>query len=520
MASGYGFGGGYGRRRGSKLVQPSEKYLTVSRDRLSRKYRDVFGESGRDLNLVRETERAVLLTDGRASSWVPKSAISDNAASRQASAENVREIIGRMHIPLKHAGPGEYEGILKVPLRQYQRDVLKTLDGKSRVAMFADMGTGKTPMSLARMILFDDGLPNLIVCKKSLMSQWRSEIDKFCPWMQDRISIINYDMVFRKKAEPFLSQFRPGGFNLTLEEVGCLGNEEAKRTRKCMELASQCRNLQMLTGSFFGGRFEKFYPCAVMQGYEGTRDQFEESYCIKVRQKVRVYGPNGPSMVSEWRVVDYRNIPDLIESTVSRGAVFIRTEDCLELPPENRQVVTLPSTDEAMGASGRIMSSASSGIAPEKSDLVLVKTANDLANNRDKAAYVRDLIEASDDRWCIFYQYTEERDALIRMMSELDRPVSEVSGKVKDLSEYERSDNSVTIIQIRAGAEGLNLQKCNQSVFTMPFNADQQLQAERRTRRMGQTRACFYYILSTDSDYDQARLRDISEKREVVNSIG
>ena len=106
------------------------------------------------------------------------------------------------------------------------------------------------------------------------------------------------------------------------------------------------------------------------------------------------------------------------------------------------------------------------------------------------------------------------------MLSSLGRPVSEVSGSVKDLSAYERYDNSVTIIQIVAGATGINLQKCNRSIFTMPFNADQQLQAERRTRRIGQTRPCFYYILSTDSRYDESRLRDIESKREAVNSIG
>lgn len=514
---------GGGRRRGghARSVAPSEQYMSVDIGRLSAKHRRSFFIQNGTLNLVRETERAVLLTDGRVSAWVPKSAISSKAQADPASAaEDVRELIGRLHVPLLHAEAGEYENILKVPLRQYQRDVLKTLDGRPRVAMFADMGTGKTPMSLARMILFDDGLPNLIICKKSLISQWRSEIDKFCPWMQDRIHIINYDMIFRDSAKDFLSQFRPDEFNLTLEEVGCLGNEGAKRTRKCMELASQCRNLQMLTGSFFGGRFEKFYPCAVMQGYEGTRAQFEDEYCVKVRQKVRTYANGRPVMIDDWRIVDYKNIPELIERTTERGAVFIRTEDCLELPPETRQVVTVPTTESADEASERIMASARSGVSPNNADLVLVRTGNDIARNADKMAYVSDLIEASDERWCVFYQYKEEREALAGVLGKLGRSVSEVSGRTRDLTAYEERSDSVTLIQIVAGAEGLNLQKCCHSIFTMPFNADQQLQAERRTRRMGQTRPCFYYILATDSAYDQARLADIQEKRDVVNSIG
>ena len=475
--------------------------------------------------MMRETEKAFLLANERVQQWVPKSCINESYALSDGMddgerADRTRSLIGDLHIPLLHAEEGEYENILKVPLRQYQRDVLKTLDGRPRVAMFADMGTGKTPMSLARMILFDDGLPNLIICKKSLISQWRSEIDKFCPWMQDRIHIINYDMIFRDSAKDFLSQFRPNEFNLTLEEVGCLGNEEAKRTRKCMELASQCSNLQMLTGSFFGGRFEKFYPCAVMQGYEGTRAQFEDEYCIKVTQKRVVRTRWGVQRVDEDRIVAYKNIPDLISRTVERGAVFIRTEDCLDLPEENREIVTVPSTREGHEVDRMIAEAAADHVAPAQAVLVRAKTSNDLANNSDKLNYIHDLIEDSDDRWCIFYQYNEEKDALLELLKGLKKPVSEVSGDIRDLDAYERCGDSVTIIQIVAGAEGLNLQKCSHSIFTMPFNADQQLQAERRTRRMGQTRPCFYYILATDSKYDQARLRDVAEKRKVVNSIG
>lgn len=507
--------------RGPKTIEPTGMYDSVDVASLSSKYRSMFEATSGALSLVRETERAVLLSDGSSTSWVPKSSIDPSRSiDRDAVVEDVRELIGRLKIPMLHADDGEYDDVLRLPLMAHQKDVIKTLEGRPRVAMFADMGTGKTPMSLARMVLFDDGLPNLIICGKSLMAQWRSEIDKFCPWMQDRIFIINYDMIFRKSAEKFLSQFRPGEFNLTLEEVGCLGNEDAKRTRKCMELASQCRNLQMLTGSFFGGRFEKFYPCAVMQGYEGSRMDYEDRFCIKVKQQKRVGYGRYMRVVDDWRIVDYKNIPELIMETAERGAVFLRTEDCVDLPEENRFVVTLGSTDEARSASDRIMADSRSGVAPSQGDLVAVKRENDLAHNQEKMDYVREAVSSSDDRWCVFYQYNGERDALRSMLSSLGRPVSEVSGSVKDLSAYEKYDNSVTIIQIVAGATGINLQKCNRSIFTMPFNADQQLQAERRTRRIGQTRPCFYYILSTDSRYDESRLRDIESKREAVNSIG
>ncbi len=512
------------RSRSRRAIPDDAKRIDISN--LAPRFRSILeGGELKGLVVLHETDKAYLLYNGRLEQWVPKSCVDesysqyDNRTDAQ-RVSDTRDIIGNLHLSLLHAEDGEYENILSVPLRQYQRDVLKTLDGKSRVALFADMGTGKTPMSLARMILFDDDLPNLIICRKSLMSQWRSEIDKFCPWMQDRIFIINYDMIFRDSAKEFLSQFRPGEFNLTLEEVGCLGNEDAKRTRKCMELASQCRNLQMLTGSFFGGRFEKFYPCAVMQGYKGSRDEYEDRYCIKVRQTRVVRSGRSMIRVPEDRIVAYQHIPDLIEETAKRGAVFIRTEDCLDLPEENREIITVPSTDEGREIDSQIRQSSQSGVAPSQGLLVRAKTTNDLANNDEKREWIEDTIQSSDDRWCIFYQYNEEKDVLLDILKRLGRPVSEVSGDVRDLTAYENDVNSVTIIQIVAGAEGLNLQKCNRSIFTMPFNADQQLQAERRTRRMGQTRPCFYYILATDSAYDQARLKDVAQKRRVVGSIG
>ena len=50
------------------------------------------------------------------------------------------------------------------------------------------------------------------------------------------------------------------------------------------------------------------------------------------------------------------------------------------------------------------------------------------------------------------------------MCIRMERPVSVINGQRKDLTCYEKDQDSVTLIQYQAGAMGLNLQKSNKII--------------------------------------------------------
>ena len=119
---------------------------------------------------------------------------------------------------------------------------------------------------------------------------------------------------------------------------------------------------------------------------------------------------------------------------------------------------------------------------------------------KDKWDKLKDLIESTEDRLIIFYNFVEEATKIKRLTK---RPISEVNGSTKDLTNYEQYSDSITLIQYQSGSMGLNLQLANKIVYFSPtLSAEQYLQSKKRTHRLGQARSCFYYYLICDIEYD------------------
>ena len=116
--------------------------------------------------------------------------------------------------------------------------------------------------------------------------------------------------------------------------------------------------------------------------------------------------------------------------------------------------------------------------------------------NSGKLEAFRDLIDSTDDRLIVFYNFNAELDAMQGVCDELEKPFSVVNGNIKDLTHYDDTDNSVTFIQYQAGAMGLNLQKANKIIyFTPPLSSELFEQSKKRTHRIGQNKPCYCYKL-------------------------
>ena len=111
----------------------------VERSWIKKDFAEKFDPDIPRLEVIRETEKAVLLSDVLHDAWVPKSCIDDGKLAKQR-----KELENGISMPLKKAGPDEYKNVLKVPLFDYQRDIIKTLEGCSRAYLGQAMGTGNT----------------------------------------------------------------------------------------------------------------------------------------------------------------------------------------------------------------------------------------------------------------------------------------------------------------------------------------------------------------------------------------
>jgi SNF2 family DNA or RNA helicase len=107
-----------------------------------------------------------------------------------------------------------------------------------------------------------------------------------------------------------------------------------------------------------------------------------------------------------------------------------------------------------------------------------------------------------------------------KLCKELDRPVSFVNGIGRQLIEYERSENSVTLIQYQSGASGLNLQKANKIIYYSPtHSAELYMQSKKRTHRHGQDRDCFYYYLITEDSIEEKIYKSLEKGEDYTNKL-
>ena len=83
--------------------------------------------------------------------------------------------------------------------------------------------------------------------------------------------------------------------------------------------------------------------------------------------------------------------------------------------------------------------------------------------HKDKLEAFTDLINSTEDRLIVFYNFNRELELLTKIAA--IKPISIVNGSVKDLKAYESEDNSITFVQYQAGAMGLNLQKANKVIY-------------------------------------------------------
>lgn len=132
----------------------------------------------------------------------------------------------------------------------------------------------------------------------------------------------------------------------------------------------------------------------------------------------------------------------------------------------------------------------------------------------------RELVESTQDRLIVFYNFTAEYLAMVQIAEELGRPQSIVNGQQKQLLNYEQYGNSITFIQYQAGAMGLNLQKANKIIyFTLTDKSELYEQSKKRIHRIGQEQPCFYYILMCRGSMEEAVLQTLEMRKDFTDEL-
>lgn len=381
------------------------------------------------------------------------------------------------------------------------------------------MGLGKTFVGSEKMKALNTNI-NLIICQKSKLKDW---YEHFKTFYQDyntiiyskpmknipdkSVIIINYDLVWRRPELLELSNF-----TLMLDESSCIKNTSAERTKFILKLKPD--NVILLSGTPTGGKYEELYSQCKLLGWKISKKAFWDTYIITKKMDI-----NGFSVPI---VIGYKNIDRLKEKLREYGAVFMKTEEVLDLPEQIDNVVKVETTKEYKKFSrDRYIEIEDKELVGDTSLTKMLYLRQLAAQyNSNKTTVFRDLLESTSDRVIVFYNFNEELDKITNICEKLERPISVVNGKNKDLKAYDNEENSVTCIQYQAGAMGLNLQLSNKIIyFSLPLSSELFEQSKKRTHRLGQARTCMYYYLITEGSIEEKIYEVLGTRRDFTNKL-
>lgn len=420
----------------------------------------------------------------------------------------------------------------------HQEKVLNQTKDFNRVAYYLDMGLGKTFVGAEKVWELNNDV-NLVICQKSKIDDWvqhfkdhypdyevfdlthksqaitfRNRIDtkSICHRGVQIIGVINYDLTFRRDWLLKINEF-----TMMLDESSLITNENAKRSKFILKMKPE--SVVLLSGTPTAGKYERLWSQVQLLGWNINKKTFWNSY---VDTK---WVENGDGFKQEV-IVGYKNVEHLKKKLAQYGAVFMKTSEVLDLPEQIEQKIMFKVTKEY-----KFFIKNSYLLIDDDTELVgdnnLTKTlyARQLCGqyHKEKLEGFRDLVQSTEDRLIVFYNFTAEYEAMKAIAEELERPVSVVRGGEDDRTAYEESDNSITFIQYQAGAMGGNFQKANKVIyFTLPLgkgSCDLWEQSKKRIHRIGQNNTCFYYYLLVKGSIEEKNLAALQEGKELTDEL-
>lgn len=420
-------------------------------------------------------------------------------------------------------------------LYPHQIEALEEIKDKNRCAVYYDMGLGKTFIGSEKMKQLGARI-NLVICQKSKIQDW---IDHFRVnyWSNNVCKILTYDLTNKRQFEQFVnvSSFIPfqavgiinydlvfrrpellklSDFTLMLDESSLITNRTAKRSKFILKMNPV--NVILLSGTPTAGKYEKLWSQLKLLGWKISEDAFWKSYV-----DYEWVDHNG---FWDKKVNGYKNVEHLKKRLSEFGAIFKKTNEVLDLPEQIEQMIYVePSKEYKKFKKNHYLEIDGKELIGDNS-LTKILYERQLCGQYSEAKLeaFKDLVESTEDKLVVFYNFTEEWHKLGEITDALGRPSAVVNGQFKHPEVLEK-DGAVLFVQYQAGAYGLNLQKANKVVYySLPLgigSCDLWEQSKKRIHRIGQDKTCFYYYLLVKDSIETWNLELLKTGKELTDNL-
>ena len=370
-----------------------------------------------------------------------------------------------------------------------------------------EMGLGKTAQ-LVTVIKRNKTGPTLVVVPKSIVTQWKNEVHKFAP----ELSVFVYDGIKRTRDAsefkrhdvtvcpyslltedaPLVHRIEWG--RVILDEAHEIRNRRSKRFKSAMKIGSTYR--WVVTGTPVFNEVDDFVSlCAfigidrvdVQCNLEAVREKFiirrtknKDSIpeCHFVNVELEMY-PEEKTLYAQAFSEAQEMIREMMKRAKAHGNSTMYNMDILEQFLRARQVMAWPQLYI-------------DGMAKKLDEEMNAWTGR----SKKMETLFESIAQHPDEKTLVFCQFKGEMNYI---QEKLTCPVFRIDGtcskerRESQLAEFNRApQNSVFLIQVKAGGQGLNIQSASRVYITSPsWNPGTELQAIGRCHRTGQKREVY-----------------------------
>lgn len=391
----------------------------------------------------------------------------------------------------------------------------------AHITLTIDMGLGKTFVGSSKLSTFEFNYA-LVVCPKPLVDNWINHFKEYYPQyevidctkkkfsIKPGILVINYDLIWRR---PELYKLKK--LSVILDESSLIQNPNTKRTRAIFKLDIQ--NIILLSGTPTAGKYEKLWTQCKLLGWNISKGMYDETYI-----NWRKLNINGFPIKVVDKYNPYKNVQQLKSKLKEHGAVFLKTEDVLTLPEQVFYTIesNAPKCYKAFLKDKIVKIKNEEFIGDTILTQLLYCRLLAGAYNQNKLSQFKTLLDSTEDRLIVFYNFEKELNELISICEESNKHISQICGRVKDIENYETHSDTITLIQYQSGSMGFNLQKANKIIyFSPPLNCEHWMQSLKRIHRIGQKDTCFYYKLVAKNTVEEKIYKSLETGENYTNEL-
>lgn len=448
-------------------------------------------------------------------------------------------------------------------LWRHQIEGIEYARGRRDCIFHCGMGTGKSRMAVEVILEAIAGQPGcrvLIGCPRAVMPAWAKQFRLWAPHVRlvvldkgtakskeqvvraalaDTTPLVivgNYETLWRM---PVLETIRWGV--LCWDEVHRLKAPSGAASRWASRLGKknpQAKRLG-LSGTLLSHSPLDAY--GVYRAVESPECQtFGQSYTV-FKARYAIVNPRLPGMVVGWRNREEMAIK-IAQTTFHR-----RSEDVLDLPPilfedlpfelapqEARLYREIEDDFCAVCEDGSVtpanamvsvlrLQQICGGFVKYDEAAAATKICDDIAKPARLAEWLEDLPE--DEPVVVFCRFRSDIESVIEVCNRMQRSVSELSGRIDRLAEWQDGKTNVLVTQIQSGGIGVDLTRASYGLFySLGYSLSEYLQAVARLHRPGQKKITRLYHLiamlpQTRKTVDGRVYEALSERKEVIDAI-